>query len=75
MDLIGIDLGKERMAVERLYAVWREERRRKMELLAECTANHTSPGSNYWEAEARAHAKYAMAANFVELLEKAKAAP
>jgi hypothetical protein len=75
MDMISIDLDKERMAVERLHAAWQEERQRKQALLAECAANHTSPGPNYWEAEARARAKYTMAANFVEMLEKAKAKP
>jgi hypothetical protein len=71
-DLVTIDLDEERMAVSRLYATWQRELTAKQQAVADACINHASPGPNYWDPEAKARAKYLVAANFVEMLEQAR---
>ena len=70
-DLLTIDLDQERQAVARLYAAWQEELAKKRALCEAASTDHTSPGDNYWLPEAKARARWLVAANFVEMLEGA----
>jgi hypothetical protein len=71
-DLVTIDLSSERQAVARLYAAWQKELVNKQEATRQAAEAHSSPGDNYWAAEAKARAKWLAAANFVEMLEEAR---
>lgn len=71
-NTILIDLDTEKAAVGRLYVEWQKELAAKNATVAYAAANHVSPGDNYWLAEAKAKARYIIAANFVEMLEAAR---
>jgi hypothetical protein len=71
-DLLTIDLEQERAARDRYYAKWQEELAKKIALVNLGNVNHTSPGNNYWLPEAKAKARWIIAANFVEMLEGAR---
>jgi hypothetical protein len=68
-DLITIDLKLERAARDRLLVEWRKAKAAKDAAVAIASQNHTSPGDGYWQEEAKARARWVVAANFVEMLE------
>jgi hypothetical protein len=69
VDLITIDLELERAARDRLLVEWRKAKAAKDAALAIASQHHTSPGDGYWQEEAKARARWIVAANFVEMLE------
>lgn len=71
-DLMTIDLDEERAAVGRLFADWQKELAAKVEAVEFSHVNRVSPGDHYWEAEAKARARWVVASNFVQLLEQAR---
>lgn len=71
-DLITIDLDQERDAVRRLYVELQKATAAKQAALAIANKTHSNPGDNYWQAEAKARARWIVAANFVEMLEHAR---
>lgn len=71
-DLITIDLDEERKAVHRLYVELQKATAAKSAALVVAHEAHSSPGGDYWQAEAKARAKWIVAANFVEMLEQCR---
>lgn len=71
-DLLTIDLDQERMAVGKLYVEWQKALAAKTATVEYAAENHVSPGNNYWLEEAKARARWIVAANFLEMLEASK---
>lgn len=69
--LIVIDIAIEKEAVGRLYVEWQKELAAKRAICEVASRDKTNPGDNYWLPEAKAKARWIVAANFVEMLEAA----
>lgn len=74
-DLLTIDLLLEKAAVGRLYVAWQGKLAEKSAVVQYAAEHKVNPGDNYWLEEAKARARYIVAANFVEMLEQARRAP
>lgn len=71
-DLVTIDLDEERGAVAKLYATWQRALAEKQDTIRYASEHKVAIGDGYWQAEAKARAKWVAAANFVEMLEEAR---
>ena len=71
-DLMMIDIEGERAAVARLFKAWQEALAEKVATVLYASQNKVDPGEHYWQAEAKARARWVIAANFLELLEAAR---
>lgn len=69
--LLTIDLEIERAIADKLLNEWRKAKAAKDAALVVASQTKSNPGDNYWQAEAKARAKWIVAANFVDMLEDA----
>lgn len=68
MVLVNLDGPREYVEALRLEAA--RERNAVNRLIAECSAQKTTPPNNYWEKARRAEKRFMMAAGFLAALEE-----